>query len=395
MVRHTFLVAAARFTSAAFQALLLLMLARALGPGSFGAFVVSIAWGNALGLLTGLGSTAQVLRLGANSDGEKVSSTLLALRSVSAVLAAAGGAAVHLLYSGWSIVALAAGVWIFVDLNIDLIQATLFGRKQFGRGSWLLILRRVLPSVAVVFASFSGAGIWMFLMYSQLISLLLSILLVVQSLHMPGKLLDRVRESRHYWLSTVLAGLQTTDTIIVGAASPSAALVGNFAVASRLTSPLNMVASSVLSVLTPQMSSASSEERDRLLQLGVRMMVLLGLLLAILTWPLSEAFVFLVGDAYRGAQPIVVGALLAVGLNAVSQVLASYYYSSLRVSELSRIRVVTAPVGLLIIAGASVSGSAALLGSAVVAAQFISVSALWFRIGKRGSASRVQNVGQI
>ncbi|MGC0249403.1 lipopolysaccharide biosynthesis protein [Pseudactinotalea sp. Z1748] len=367
----------ARVVAAGLQAIVLIVLARALGPSAFGTFAVMTAIGGVLITLLGFGTRARALRLLASDSTPGIANTLLVIRSLTAIVIATLLAIISTTVVGITqSMALAGAAYVAAEGIRSFIQNILLGIQQRRRANQLEILRPVLSGSGL------GLAIWLDINPAGgyavgLVGIaLLSYISVRGSLRGFWPILATMRSSYGYWASTSLISLQQLDIPIVGLVS-SATMSGLFAGASRLSNPLNIAAASILAIITPELSAAKDSQHQRLVFLQGRRIVFWLVLTFLFLSPLSGLIgPFLLGPEYARSGPLFVGLIVAVGFDAASQLYAASYYANDKARDLSIIRLGTAPMRLALVAVCALTQEIWLLSFGIIAGKVIELVVL-------------------
>lgn len=366
-----------RLVASGFQATTIVVLARLLGPSDFGLFAAITAAGGVAILLLGLGSRSHALRLLAHEKPAALANTLVMFRAIVGVLVAVMLIAVGRLFFklDWMLLS-GAAMYVAAEGVTSLAQSILLG-LQYSRRAHVLALARPL----VMAGGLAGGA----MLDASLIGYGMSALAVATVSTSALRTADAgfysvratLRESLGYWSSTSLASLQQLDVPIVGAIS-SSHIAGVFAASSRLTNPLNLAASSILSVLTPDLSRSRDVATRRVSFLRARNLVFaLSALLVFIGAPMAATVgPLLLGPDFPNAGPLFAGFFIGLGFNAASQLYASAYYAQGLMGRLARIRAISVPGGLVAIALAAM-GNELSLAIGVAVARLVEFAALF------------------
>lgn len=377
IVRRVFTVFGARAVAALMQAAILVVLARALGPSSFGAFVVGLTAGALAGVVTGMGSAMQALLLDQQAEHRSVGTTLLVARVLTAIVAGAVTFGSCLLLGLPPLVAFVGGLWSWTEVVIELIQALLLGQGRLRAASFTILVRRVGPASALLAAALIGHSMWVWLLGGFVATIASSCAALRGLFARPAAIRPVMRASRHYWTSTILSTLQTADVAVVGVFVPNPALVGHYAAAARATSPLNLLTGSLVSVLTPEWVQIDGA-RDRFDQFLRARRGLLALATAlILCSPVAAWLAPLVlGDEYERSAIFFAGVTVAAGVSAIVQGYSAFLFASREAHRVSRARMISIPGGLILVALAASFAPPLLLAFAPAASQVLQLVAM-------------------
>lgn len=366
-----------RLVTAVLQAVMLIWMARELGPVVFGSFAVALTTGSLLGVVLGLGATSQVLRLGESETDTAVMATLVRLRIVSAVMAGAGGLLVGRALGLGPDLSLVIALWVWAELVSELLQAVHFGHRRVGRANAVLVYRRVIPigALATSVVWWPDTRWWALALGSAAAGVVA--LIVAPSLRRKrAPVGETISGARHYWASTVLVGLQTADVALVGLVSANPVHVGLYSAANRVTSPLNILTSSVLSLLTPELARATPSNRPAVFRRVSRVLWGVSATLLVVSPVVAHVAVFVLGEAYAGAEPILVGVTASVAVGALVQGNVSYLYAIGKAKDLTLARLWSVPIGLGLVVAAAFTGQLGLLACAPIASQCVQLFAV-------------------
>lgn len=308
-----------RFLAAGLQALALVVLARDLGAGGFGEFVVGVTVGAVLSGVTGLGVPTRALRVFLEDRSGALSAAMVNYSLVAAALTGGlvlGGMAAT---QGLGLLAWSAAAVVASDQFVGAAQAVLAGRQRQLASANLILGQRVAPVLGLAAAGWwgrptiagyaagallyaVGAGIWL-----------------VQP--RAGIGLGRLRRGALGYVLTSLTGLMANldASVVRMLAGPAAA--GVYGAATRLVSPLSIVVSTLLTVLVPH--AAQQKQRDvraAIFAKALRVVAVMSALLAALSVGIAEAVSRVLGDGYPGVRSVVISVVIGVALSAVSQV---------------------------------------------------------------------------
>lgn len=303
----------ARIIAALLQALLLIFAARAITPAEFGllASVLGVATVVQTGLDFGV-STFVTRERAASPDSGSISVALRfnAMTSVGmAVLSAAALLGLGVLNPVFLLL-LPLAIWISAERTADVRLSVAFADGDVHVNSLNLISRRA--GAILAFLAMMYLGVEALLAYclavaaAALGSSLFANLYVRRRVTAPGDISYRqlLRLAWPYWMHSVATQLRNLDSVITAAVA-GAAQAGYFSIASRLTSPLRILPTSLASVLLPNASRAGRGGMWRLAKLaGVAALVCVlvyGVVL-VLT-PLGVPL--LLGEDYAPAVPAV------------------------------------------------------------------------------------------
>jgi O-antigen/teichoic acid export membrane protein len=333
MARRFSVITIGKIAGAVIQALTFGLLGRTLGPTEFGVF--SLAYGIVLLCMTfaelGLGSRA--LRVAAEPDPGEVLSTVLLLRAATSltitIVLGVVISAVGLMtpFAAWMLMVYATG-----DLFGNLAQSFLIGFFSETRAMAVLLVRRLLVAGLLVGGLLLAPGSGLVVCYFALgvggLTGYVSGLIALRSRF--GRLGNPIRfisHNRRFWSSSVALNVQQADTILLSAiAGPT--LTGLYSAAVRLSSPMNLLTSSVLQSVVPHLTAKTNhaDRRKAFNRVFKAMLVYAGgLSLSSALAPIAVLVLF--GSAYTEAWPMAVAVVLVAAANSVLQTFMAWYYS--------------------------------------------------------------------
>jgi O-antigen/teichoic acid export membrane protein len=377
MLRRVSALFSVRLAAAALQALVLVYLARVLGPDEFGGFAAALALGTVLSTALGFGLRTQALRVLGIPQREAYTATMTLLRAATAVLAGMAVAAVSVpLFGIDEKLAFVAAVYGATEAFALYSQNVLLGVRDGRRATVSVLVKPAAPLAAIGLALLFRLDVVWALGAGTLVAAGACWLLLRR--HMAGYAAVRrvLRQSIPYWASTSLVSLQQLDVTLVASFAP-ATLAGNFAGAQRVINPMNMATTSILSIVTPDLSADSNPaKRAGLFAAARRSVLIMGIGFTALAPVAAFLGPKVLGPAYSGSGPIFAALTVALMLNGLSQVYAGSFYAHARANLLTRVRLLTAPSSLALVAVAACMTNAWALAGAVVVGRLIELSAL-------------------
>jgi O-antigen/teichoic acid export membrane protein len=365
----------ARVAGAIMQAITMVVLARSLGASDFGTFCALLSVGLVAGSLLGFGGASQALRMLREEQADAVAATLLIARAVTAI-AISGLILLGSHIIGWAVVAPLAAVYVLTELVIELSQALLMGRALFVRAEVLIVSRRAIPLLALALVPLGWVDPLVALALGWACSMPLAGAVLWGSLSRPAPLRKVLHDGRHFWLATAVGNLQQLDVPVLALVAPPA-LIGHYAAAARLTSPLTMISSSIMSYMTPQMAgSATVDGRRAIFYAGRRGTALYGLLLIAASPVVAAVLPQILGPEYRSGGVLFAACSVAAAINGVGQTYASYLYAAGGQKLVAQLRMVALPVNIIALAVAGYLGNMLAVGAVVVLAQLLNVALL-------------------
>lgn len=341
---------AASLMGSVLQALLLLTVARDVGPAGFAPFgqFTSIAY--VFSSIVGLGFGVQALRMGGVSDARGIAATMFILRTVLAfALVTCLSLSLMVLGIGTGILLLAASSLIVNELVAELLQAVLSGQGRQHMGSIVIASQRLL-GVGTSFAVHgAGASWWLSILVGQGLVFVTLLVIVVGITQRPRSLRRLGSQPVAYWLASILPNLSQLD-VSVASAVGGATVGGYVAAGSRVNSPLSAVSGALLAVFLPRFAKEARDGRGSdsfpaVLRFTLGYAVLLGaaspLVAAVLIWYL--------GDAYAPAFSYFLCLVIAGALSSVSQVFQGRAYGEGSPRAVIIAMSLAVPAGLLVL----------------------------------------------
>lgn len=313
----------ARAVATACQAIVFLLIARSLGPAEFGVVVQVVAVGTVGGALAGFGFRIKALRLQADDKSLELASAMMLIRGGSTTaLALALFLAFHVVF-GHDLVLVLVGVSAVVGEQLaDLASAILAGLgKQRAASIMLLAYRSPALILCIFLPSPYALGI------GSIMGALGSVAYLIRYWKRPRDYWSPFRGIASYWSATIVSNLTQLDTVVIRL-SMGYATVGIFGAANRLAGPLNIVNSSIVSALLPDLTNAKSHgSRAKTTRSLAIVSVCYGTLVVACAPVAGVLIERVLGSEFSGIRVIVYGIFVAAALSGVSQVLHSLLYS--------------------------------------------------------------------
>ena len=303
----------ARVIAAILQAILLIIAARAVSSAEFGLLASVLGVATVVQTALDMGVSTFVTReRAASPDSGSVATALRfnALTSVAmAVLAAILILCVGLLNVSFLFL-LPLAIWVSAERTADLRLAIAFADGDVQVNSLNLLARR-LTSIVLLVALLSLA-VEPLLAYSIAVALAAVGSAIFANAYVRKRVVTRsdisfrklIQLSWPYWVHSVATQLRNLDSAITAVVA-GATQAGYFSVASRLTSPLRILPTSLASVLLPNAARAGTggiRPLERLAGIAVLMCVgFYAIVFAATPWALP----LLLGEGYSGSVPAV------------------------------------------------------------------------------------------
>lgn len=372
--RGRFLLLAARVLSAVLQALLLVLLVRAVPIEEFGLYAVATSVGAILTGLLGMGVATRVLRLPV-IDADRYRFTVLVLAPALGALAAVL-VWCCLLPSGGGTWLVAAAIFAGSEMYGGIIQNLFFGEQRIGRANSFMVLRRALPLAALLLSAATGGDVFFSLAAGFVGSFGLTALIAGGAPSRRLHIRELLVSSRHYWVANTAAMAQQLDVplLAVFLGSPVA---GAYAAAFRLASPVHLVTSIIVSTAVPAISRATEYAERRLLEIGViRNGIAYACLIAILSPVMSWVGPLVLGaqfDAFAWIFPLM---FLNSAVSVVNQVLSAVLYAAAISKQVAFWGTIATTFGLAVMVVGGAMGSVVLAVGGAPAIQMILLIAL-------------------
>ena len=351
----------ARIGGAAMQAATLLLLARALGPSSFGVLAVFTSTGMLLTALACLGSSTRVLRLRAEPEAEAIEPALFWIQAAGSVLVLVGllAAAVVTASPGPAVV---GALLAFSDQQMEFRVSHLSGQVRQSAASLTIILQRGLALLAVGAAFVAVAAV---------------ALVGAPARSVPARAVLRfARSSLGYWLSALVINLRQLEPLVVSA-SGGVGTAGLYAIAVRVSNPLTIVVTSLQAIAVPEMARADGRAQfRRMFRLMLGVALLYGAVLVVGSPLVAEGFLRVVGPQYEGARTLVTVLVVCAGLSAVSQALQARLLAAGRPATSAWIIGGATAIGLVVLAVTSATGGVSYLWVAPLVTQLLILATL-------------------
>lgn len=393
-------VSAGRIVAALLQALSLILVARSLVPAEFGLLSAVLGVATVAQTAIDMGvSTFTTRERAANPESGAVATALrfntvssLVLTAITLIALGVAGFVFNPLY--WLMLPLA--FWISGERNADTRLTVAFADGDAKINVFNLLSRRL--AAIVLFLILLALAVEPLLAYcvatavAALGSSFFANVYVRRRVTVPSSITYRelLRQSWPYWLHSVATQARNLDVVVTSAIA-GAAQAGFYSAASRLTSPLRILPTSLSTVLLPAASRASARSHSikplvkTVLVVVAIMTVLYAILFVLMPWLVP----FALGDAYSPAIPVIqivlIGLPFAAAVSLVASLLQGQGYKHL-VATTSTITTIACLVGVAIgsVAGGAIGAAIALAASFVLQASILCISFVTLNRRKRG-----------
>lgn len=376
---HVVLRVVVRLGSAGMQAATLLLLARELGPSSFGTLAVLAATGTLLCSVANLGASTRVLRVGAEggTDEERgsLAASLFWMQALGTAVMLVGLVVASLVLDDPA-PALVGTLFAVTDQQAEFTVASLSGHARQTAASVMILVQRGLPLLCL------GAAVVLGL---PVLGPVGAAVLVVGTLAVTWAPVRRVpaaavrraaRSSVGYWFSGLVLNLRQLEPLVVSTLGGAGA-AGLYAIAARVSNPLTIVVTSMQAVAVPEMARARDErEFRRTFRLLLGVAVAYALVLVVASPLVASAFLWIVGPQYAGARTLVTVMVGCAGLSAVSQALQGRLLALGRPGTPAWIIGIATVIGIAVLAVTSGIDDGRYLWAAPLTAQSIILVAL-------------------
>ncbi|GAA4415451.1 hypothetical protein GCM10023169_01780 [Georgenia halophila] len=312
------------------QALLLALLARALGVESFGYYALTYAVCTFGTGVLDYGLTTRVLASSNLADKRGLFGALAVSKTLAftiVVLGASIGALVfdadpmqRFLVLGTALSGLGDR---FGDTSLNIQQ----GEKHPAAGTGLLLGRRLISLAPFLFGLTMTTAL-ISLAMSAIIGIVAFYVLALPRAGRPTPLLVVLRFNRSIFLTGLGSNIAQLESAAVSLTA-GVHMAGLFGASRRLSAPMNLAITTVMQVLVPEMASQTERHaREQIFRASRRTAMVLAacFLLAVPLAPwVTRA---LLGSAFVAASPIVGGVIAAAAFIALSQAYLGWFYAT-------------------------------------------------------------------
>lgn len=330
MLRRIVVSLGGRAGAAVAQALLLALLARALGLADFGVYAAFYAGATfAIGVLD-YGLTTRVLAAGGVEDARGIFGALIVSKTFAfALVAILSGVLISQIGAGWpsglAAAALVAAAGESVGNTTLAIQQ---GEKKSLSGAALMLGRRLVTLLPFLFGLSVPTAIASMIV-GGVMGVAAFYAIAIRRSGRPTAAGPLFRANYPVFLASLGPNLMQLDTAVVGVAG-GAALAGAYGAATRLAAPLNLAITTVTQVVVPEIATESNEARRRKIFVQARRTAVLVGACFVITIPFAPLITdVLLGSAFSEAAPIVGGVIAAAAMIAISQVYLGWFYATI------------------------------------------------------------------
>ena len=303
----------ARVIAAILQAILLIVAARAVSSAEFGLLASVLGVATVVQTALDMGVSTFVTReRAASPDSGSVATALRFNALTSVIMALLAGTLI--LWAGTFNVSflflLPLAIWVSAERTADLRLAIAFADGDVRVNSLNLLARRLTSIVLLVALLY--LAVEPLLAYSIAVALAAVASAIFANAYVRKRVVTRsdisfrklIRMSWPYWLHSVATQARNLDSAIVALVAGSTQ-AGYFSVASRLTSPLRILPTSLESVLLPNAARAGTSGMRPLARLAAIATLICVGVYAVVFAATPWALPVLLGDAYAGSVPAV------------------------------------------------------------------------------------------
>ncbi|MGY2126974.1 lipopolysaccharide biosynthesis protein [Blastococcus sp. SYSU DS0617] len=323
------LMAAGRLLAALVQALQLILLARDVSVADFGRLLASFTAQTTILGIVGLGIVPFVLREYARGE---MAGTVAALRLNLRTTLAGGvlGASLACLFiPDWTLVAsvIALGIAVALDKNIEARTAVAIARSSRMAPLISVIGRPIAALTFYLLLTNAGASAVLAFGIGRLVGVAAAVVAVWALVRLPQadaplQLRELLQRLWPLAASNSIGTLRALDAVVVGLVAGPAA-TGLYTAASRILSPVSVVATSVSNVLMPHGATLKPREAGRLIR-NLTVAAWLGVvLLSPFTLFAERAMMLLFGEEYAPGGGALSWLLVSLPLAAVAPLIAT------------------------------------------------------------------------
>lgn len=346
-MKKAFSVAGTRIVGTIAQGLTFLILTQSLGPAAFGAFAAITVTFGFVSSLVGFGAGSLALRVQSTDNPASLAASVSLLRYFAVVLAAILVALVSVFILDIKEAPLLAAGILFGTLESShgAVENILFGLQHTRRAQVAMVFRRVVVLAAVTLGSLKDLSLE-FLITTLLVLLVISPFWLFRLLTKPMSLKATVKLSLPFWGAAVLSKVQTLDVVIASLVINPVG-TGVYAAASRISSPLNILASSVLSVLTPELARQRGVTRLNTSRRSMKFLGIVSLGLILMSPAVGLLLEWILGQDYEGVAWPTTVLCISAGFAALNQGQVAYLYASGEAKRVFFSRLGVVPITML------------------------------------------------
>jgi O-antigen/teichoic acid export membrane protein len=226
---------------------------------------------------------------------------------------------------------------------MDLAVSLLAGRGAQGAASRAILVQRGLPLAGVL-----GGGLIGHAYLGVAAGAAAALLVALAALPVRGhgeSMRTILRGGRGYWLAGLAINVGQLDSVVVRGA---VGLVGAgiYGAGSRIGGPLNIVTTSLLTLMVPTLAVLDAAGRRRAFRRLLAPVGAYAAVLALLSPLVAGGLVLVLGEEYRDGWPVYVALVLGAAISALAQVRQAYLYAAGAAGRAGMILAACVPLGL-------------------------------------------------
>lgn len=357
-----------RVAASGMLGLTLLFVAHLTSVGDFGRFLFAYTAAMIGGLVVGTGAPARVLRAG-NDEVDRVNVPSIYMTHSVLVVLGSGIALACVASVGASVAVVAGLVFAVSDTMQNYAQSHLAGMGSDLAANVLIVSQRALP-LAVVLLTWGHPPLgWLAIAFGAC---------AVLALAAPWPSAASIGGARlrpvwrwDFWSYSLSGTFYTAQVPLVGVLF-SPLILGYFAMATRVTGPVTLLSASVSTVVIPEMMRRMGTEGLRSIYRTYRTFSYAYLaLVVVISAPVAWVVVWVVGDKYQPALPLLIGIMIGAGLSGCSQAATALLIACEGAARPTVAIVTGNALALAVIAGVAVIGHPGWLWMAPVLAEAV------------------------
>jgi O-antigen/teichoic acid export membrane protein len=385
MARQFGWVSTGRLIGALIQAVTLALVARWAGPEGFGAVGVALAVVIVLQTITDLGLPTYIVR---ERAARPMSPTIRRALEMNNVTALWMSLTIFVAFAGFALVSqpvffdlLPIAIWAAVDRNTDTWLGVTLADGHARLNATMAVTRRFLVLTTMVgldatgvapLVSFSAALAVVGVAVNQYAHRYVSKRVARPDVRPPARPI--LLASRPYWVTSVATQIRSLDTIVVGAIAGTSQ-AAFYAAASKITSPLRILPTSMAVVLVPAAARAGVRQLSTVRRPAIAMITGMSLIYAASAAAAPWVVPMTLGPEYQGAVipiQIVLAGLIFAALGSILTAILQGIGSGKSVAWIAVFSTVVCLGGVLVGAialgalGAAIAMSASFLVQAIV-----------------------------
>jgi O-antigen/teichoic acid export membrane protein len=218
----------------------------------------------------------------------------------------------------------AVGVMVISDAICGLEQAILAGLFRPVASAGLLLFQRAAPFTCLTLAYFANVPAVLGYSVGAAIAAVLAAIRPIRDWQRPIRIVDLISSSRGYWFSKAVECLGMLDVVVVRVFAGATA-AGLYSIANRVASPIHIIATSILSTITPGAAAVQRSEQRTILRRSTTISVICGAAVSVASPLAAEIAIRVLGPEYAPAKMMIVGFIIAVAISGISQTIIARY----------------------------------------------------------------------